>query len=102
MYHTLARVSCLPCTRTSPSLAAFLASLLSGVFAVFVRHLHLFVLPDGTLAAPPLPGDEATPGTPEPVSGTLHPDVMIDIISNIRAALFFAVQELKVSVLVFV
>ncbi len=60
---------------------------------MFVQHLHMRVSVDGTITAAALPEDAM--GSPTPVSN-LSADVMIDIISSIRAAIFFAVQELKV------
>lgn len=65
--------------------ASFLAKQLTGALSVFVKHLDMFVNADGGISARTLDG-----------SGDLPRDVIVDIISNIRAALFFAVQEIKV------
>jgi hypothetical protein len=70
--------------------ATFMARQLTGALSVFAKHLHMFVKEDGGIAASTV--DDSGSATGVPVSN----DVIVDMISNIRAALFFAVQELKV------
>ena len=99
--HCSCITSSLPVLAPSPMLSsavvAFLASQLSGAFCVFVTHLHLRVDELGILTAAALPEDTSTSADS---SESVSADVIIDIVSSIRAALFFAAQELKVCVCV--
>lgn len=74
---------------------AYLATQLGGALTVFASNLRMFVRLAGRLSAEPLP-DENGVSMSTPMATGVSDDVLTDMLCCIRAALFFAVQDLQV------
>ena len=74
-----------------------MSTLLSGALCVIVRHLHLEVFGDDCdIIAQPLPELVGEAGAGSAARSKFSGNVVADIVGCLRAALFFAVNELKV------